>query len=517
MMPLPLHSSSSPPPKLDLTLSNSRRAISVSLPSPLNHVCDTIQLPARVNHAARRTLSTQGEKPNPAQHTAEYAFRMQIDDSDDDPLLRRDEEALETFVPWTASEMGPTTRLRCRQCENPVLREEVRRSESDGQGQLPSSEGWVWKDLPSGNWAEMMDFWHCHKPDPEEEDQDHRDDKGVLSEEQSATVKGYGATNQVVAMEGNVLVDVATFLVVEGDCMGVKMADDDSSSLLCTQCNTLLGVSDPLSQGWRLFKTSLAASSSSKTTTSTPIWETHPIETIVAAQLLELIERESARRFVLHCDQPTGLLIWVFNPSLRYSHSSPSHRTTAQRAMKILFQDVPDVDALLHPTAGKPSALSLEELRLPPAVFAAVRDVLRRRMEMLPVSARGFREWDVGIMHRTMGLQNNPMNSPGEVITTMTSATAWSNDEDVPTWEHAEEVSAQQPGVDKSYAVISAHHTAKLSMVDSLPLDVATESGWISLPDEASEVLLLLAFYLTLRLLRWRGNWRRCRVVVIQG
>lgn len=92
--------------------------------------------------------------------------------------------------------------------------------------------------------------------------------------------------------------------------------------------------------------------------------------------------------------------LWVFNPDLRYSNCSSSHSVTAQRAMKVLFQSVADVDAMLHPECGKPSPLSLEELRLPGAVFGAVEEVLKTRNEMLPASARAFREWSVSILHR---------------------------------------------------------------------------------------------------------------------
>lgn len=74
----------------------------------------------------------------------------------------------------------------------------------------------MWKDLPSGNWAEMMDFWHCHKPDPPEEE---RNKEG---EDPNAVVKGYGAGNQLVAVEGTVLVDVTSFLVKGVDCLGVE-------------------------------------------------------------------------------------------------------------------------------------------------------------------------------------------------------------------------------------------------------------------------------------------------------
>jgi hypothetical protein len=125
---------------------------------------------------------------------------MQIDESDDS--LPSKDPLVDDFVPWTAADMSPTTRLRCCGCENIVL--DTR------------SEGWTWKDLPSGNWAEMMDFWHCHKPDPPN-GHGHGED-----EDPNAQTKGYGAANQVVATAGTVLVDVATFLVSEADCRGLK-------------------------------------------------------------------------------------------------------------------------------------------------------------------------------------------------------------------------------------------------------------------------------------------------------
>ncbi|KAG2413861.1 hypothetical protein HFD88_003051 [Aspergillus terreus] len=393
-----------------ITLSDSRRAVSVSLPEPHDHVSDTIKLPAQVNEAARRTLATsstpnQTPQSQTESHTREYSFRMLIDDRTG-PLLR--EEPLDAFVPWTATDMRPATRLRCRVCENMLLeRPMARRPDADTIENGIEPTGWMWKDLPSGNWAEMMDFWHCHKPDPEP-DTAAAAAAGNLSQEQSAVVKGYGAANRVVATPGTVLVDVATFLVSGTDCRGVNVnaqATENTTlpaELLCSGCDSLIGIDDPVAEGWRLFKTSLSAHTPSNDTPtpSEGIWETHSIETIVAAQLLELIERESARRFVLHCGQKSGLLLWVFNPDLRYSNSSSSHSVTAQRAMKVLFQSVADVDAMLHPECGKPSPLSLEELRLPGTVFGAVEEVLKTRNEMLPASARAFREWSVSILHR---------------------------------------------------------------------------------------------------------------------
>lgn len=73
-------------------------------------------------------------------------------------------------------------------------------------------------------------------------------------------------------------------------------------------CESLVGVEDPIANGYRLLKAALSVSTSSQNTEES-IWETHPQETVVAAQLLELVERESARRFGVHCGTENGLLV----------------------------------------------------------------------------------------------------------------------------------------------------------------------------------------------------------------
>ncbi|RAK78706.1 HECT-type E3 ubiquitin transferase [Aspergillus fijiensis CBS 313.89] len=482
---------------MQITLSESRRAVSVSVPpavspqlpenrgddaSPETRAAmdaepetETMKLPARVTEAARYVLrAPQWQRTSSEGRRREASFRMQVvgegtgDQTNGTGLLAGrggDEELGGGFVPWRAPDMRPGTRVRCRRCESVVLDQPAR-----------SAEGWVWKDLPSGNWAEMMDFWHCHKPDPEgghehgdgegeggldageqqqrqqqqqQQQQGAKAGGGGRSEDPNATVKGYGAANQVVATVGTILVDVAAFLVAVKDCWGVMKVqekqeggttngsssegfvvgsrlapshkvpslsfgpefngsrrdhgeDPDSDDIRCCNCNTLLGQVDPTAQGWRLFKTAISATKT-KTDTGTEQmeWESYSIEVIIAAQLLELVERESARRFVVHCGHSSGLLIWVFNPDMRYSNSSAHHSIAAQRAMKVFFQPLHNVEQTLHPEVGKPSTtLALEEVRLPEETYQTFEEVLHRRNAMLPVSARVFREWRVGILHR---------------------------------------------------------------------------------------------------------------------
>ena len=83
------------------------------------------------------------------------------------------------------------------------------------------------------------------------------------------------------------------------------------ATILCDKCDALVGMEDITASGWRLLKANLAASTPSEkgNEAEETTWKSHPTQTVVAAQLLELVERESARRLVVHCGQRDGLLV----------------------------------------------------------------------------------------------------------------------------------------------------------------------------------------------------------------
>jgi hypothetical protein len=67
----------------------------------------------------------------------------------------------------------------------------------------------VWKDLPSENWAEMMEFWHCHKP--------HEHKHG--NDDDDLTNRGYGASSRIAAQSSVGFVDLTSFLLAESDVL----------------------------------------------------------------------------------------------------------------------------------------------------------------------------------------------------------------------------------------------------------------------------------------------------------
>ncbi|KJF60032.1 uncharacterized protein CIMG_10920 [Coccidioides immitis RS] len=168
----------------------------------------SLRLPARVAPSAPSYFPLQpGSASNIDQR--EFSFRLQVDEGSQCFPSR---DASTPQIPWSAKHMSAETQIKCRACGNILL-------EPQGGNRM------VWKDLPSANWAELMDIWHCHKPDSHE-DGDHKDKithNGPMStHNESAASKGYGAGNHTVCQADTVLVDVMNFYVTETNAVGVE-------------------------------------------------------------------------------------------------------------------------------------------------------------------------------------------------------------------------------------------------------------------------------------------------------
>jgi ubiquitin-protein ligase E3 D len=100
---------------------------------------------------------------------------------------------------WSATDLDSGTGVHCRKCDTTIVG--------------PNSV--TWKDLPSENWAEMMEFWHCHKP---HEHSHNRKDAAGKADEASLAARGYGASSTISAQKSIGFVDLTTLLFAESDC-----------------------------------------------------------------------------------------------------------------------------------------------------------------------------------------------------------------------------------------------------------------------------------------------------------
>lgn len=190
----------------ELLLNICQLTISVSLASPCNQTTTADLSPDRkaivIEHQAQRIvaplpaqLSRDAVLPRPLPRTKDFSFRVQVvlgPDGLQPRTLEPDEEGI-----WPASSLTPHTRIACRACKNVLLQRPVH----------------LWKDLPSDNWAEMMDLWHCHKPNTE------------ASREREAThhAKGYAASSSLAPSPGCGLVHINYVRIHKSACIGLQV------------------------------------------------------------------------------------------------------------------------------------------------------------------------------------------------------------------------------------------------------------------------------------------------------
>lgn len=134
----------------------------------------------------------------------ELSLRLQIAEEPGSDLFSgfRSEERKANIVPWDGANLNDMkgAKAACKQC---------------GEVVVPAGKVSEWRDLPSENWAEMMDFWHCHKPD-EHHLHDHETEETVAR-------KGYAAGSKLSAVAGVGFVDLDNILLKDQDCPEVQV------------------------------------------------------------------------------------------------------------------------------------------------------------------------------------------------------------------------------------------------------------------------------------------------------
>ncbi|KAG9249649.1 ubiquitin-conjugating enzyme E2-binding protein [Emericellopsis atlantica] len=297
-------------------------------------------------------------------------------------------------LPWTATDLRPGSSVACRACGNIFVQ----------NGKISQ-----WKDLPSENWAEMMEFWHCHKP----HDHDHGHTNGD-AEEADLTKRGYGASNAISAQETVGFVDITSFMFTESDCDGILFSSTtsggqqhdasapgigDSTKFLnvsCKKCNAQVGFYSIVASSVSLFKWQVATETAS--TQAMP-----STEQCLAATLTATISRSGCSKSVilpqkLEAGSEAGgqraLHLWALNPNVTYTTSQMEGK---REAMKILYQCI-DIDKAEKMAESMTS--DVQDISFPEAVIATALEALESSNSCLPMKERTFREWKVGLLSR---------------------------------------------------------------------------------------------------------------------
>ncbi|KAI7240608.1 hypothetical protein KC330_g1085, partial [Hortaea werneckii] len=318
----------------------------------------TIQLPITVPGGHNDAALTIPSAPS-----KELTFRLSLSEKPGSNLLGERPASSETIIPWMSSHLSASAEISCANCQTVLI---------------PRGTVTQWKDLPSEGWAEMMDFWHCHKPDIPH-DHGHHDAHGL----NGSAGRGIGANSKLAVERGVGLVGPLEILFAREDTRGIKVSSTHLTSshentLLCINCNTNLGNVDTNTQAHRLGKPSLSISD---TATSAPT--SHAMELWLSCHLLTAADAQGVRKFKVYghgtTEDPqsrthTALQIWLFATDLVIS-SSASQTPEPLPVLKILYKQI-NVPAEESTGRLDAQALSEGELELPPHEWEFLNDLL---------------------------------------------------------------------------------------------------------------------------------------------
>lgn len=145
----------------------------------------------------------------PKRPSKDLTLRLKVEETA--PGFLSLEHSDENIVPWPANALNDAKRLQCLNCDAWLVDVDQIRE---------------WRDLPNENWAEMMDFWHCHKPHEHEGEGHEHDENGTTP---AVDGKGYSASNKLSAQPGIGYIGLSYFLLAEGDCRNIRVSSCNAS------------------------------------------------------------------------------------------------------------------------------------------------------------------------------------------------------------------------------------------------------------------------------------------------
>ncbi|KAM3504111.1 hypothetical protein MY10362_003775 [Beauveria mimosiformis] len=270
-------------------------------------------------------------------------------------------------LPWPASVIKPGSPISCRACRQIFIN---------------SATVATWKDLPSENWAEMMEFWHCHKPidhdTPEDGDLQHR---------------GYGAASAITAQPGFSSPNSPGQFNGSQDAIQATK-EEKFLTISCSNCTADVGIFSVLASTVAFYKWQISCEISS-------VQNSPSSSDCLVATLLSTIARSGSsksvvmpRNMALVDETMRHLQLWVINNNVIFTSNQKSTPTSA---VKVLFKEIGEKEAL---ELVESLSNDVQDVNFPAQAIKVARETLTFSKYMLPSSERSFQEWQVGLLER---------------------------------------------------------------------------------------------------------------------
>lgn len=225
-------------------------------------------------------------------------------------------------------------------------------------------------DMPSEYWAELMDYWHCHKP--------------TDGDNATAFVTNGSRYGQLNPREGELLVG-GSFVMVNHETIGKYVNTEQDGRVLCQNCNHQIGtVAKDNNNNLRLDKWLITL----KTSDEEP-FEIFPPEDDITLALLNYTKGYSGRYMLLKCSGFPDRLVWIFSFG---TDVVLTKNYSLMSAMKLLWTEDVDLITKIHKTQ------TVEVLNVRQEPYECFQAQCRHTQDSLPIECQQFQDWQTTFM-----------------------------------------------------------------------------------------------------------------------
>lgn len=220
-------------------------------------------------------------------------------------------------------------------------------------------------DMPSELWAEMMDFWHCHKPD---------------------TKTSYAEKFSSLTPEKNGIITGAYYIAFNYDD-GIYGVSKSTDKISCLGCSKIIGEHDSKVKFDKIFNWEITLCHHGKQEVFQPYYHTYDI-------LLDNVNGNATRIIELTNESNTkSMLIWIFNIGLDVILKDVGIK---KNSMKIYYTSNKDDIEEERNNRGE-----IEQVFVPDRIIDSTIEHLTNVSKKLPKSARSMgKNWRLALLYK---------------------------------------------------------------------------------------------------------------------
>lgn len=250
-------------------------------------------------------------------------------------------------------------------------------------------------EMPSDNWVELMDYWHCHKPDtPIEHIDSSKQDLPAFSLSRYSTLEPY--INEV-------LIDGSSFHTLLDTIKDkIKAIQQEGKTILrCIKCSNVLGERTASNNICKLYKWKLNLQCKQSNEL-----DCYPPQNDVILKIWNYVTNYSGRYILLKCKDRKDLLIWIFALDIGVTLTD---NVVYPNSVKILYvngdnnkdHNTTKQGERLKDCNNENKTINVEEIDVSELPYEKFLAQLNNNNQLLPNAAQVFNKWRISYLPLT--------------------------------------------------------------------------------------------------------------------